>query len=88
MHPPHPAPALVHFLTPAKSLASPDLMQAEIWPLVTLWHEQTWVSSSRSAPSSSPLFFPTMKSAGATSRAFFFLVIATSLTVQAYPRGR
>ena len=53
IQPPHPVPAFVFCLIPSM-VTIPSLTHSTIRPLVTLWQLQIWVSSSRSAPLSSP----------------------------------
>src|SRR5262249_48429749 len=44
-HPPQPVPALVHFLTSSTEPRVLSRIDEQIVPLLTLLHEQTWVSS-------------------------------------------
>src|SRR3569833_3132357 len=81
MQPPQPVPALVHDFTSPRLLQLPSLTTLVTSALVTLWHEQICVSSSRSSPSSATsLLAPRKRSLGGTSSSFWLFTMGTSLT--------
>ncbi len=65
--PPQPVPAFVHSLISSTEVRFLSRMASQIWPLLTLLHEQTWVSLGmvvRAAPALLPSLLPSSNSPG------------------------